>query len=146
MSKCIEKHVNSNVKIEPERIFLWSIQTAEGLKFLHSNRIIHRDIKPENLFLTHEDKIKIGDLGLAKMSRSSISKSNESKGFAGTENYMSPEMFAENPYSYKTDIWSLGCVVFELLYLKKAFSSFRVERKTENIAFEKSILTFIPKK
>lgn len=83
--------------------------------------VIHRDIKPENIFILNEGKtIKLGDFGLAKM----ITSLNEfAKTYVGTPYYMSPEVLMDNPYSPVCDIWSLGCVLFELCNLQPPFQA-----------------------
>lgn len=81
--------------------------------------IIHRDIKPENIFLLDLGKTaKLGDFGLAKML---TSQNDFAKTYVGTPYYMSPEVLMDNPYSPVCDIWSLGCVLFELCTLLPPF-------------------------
>lgn len=81
--------------------------------------IIHRDIKPDNIFLLDGGKtIKLGDFGLAKML---TSQNDFAKTYVGTPYYMSPEVLMDNPYSPVCDIWSLGCVLFELCNLLPPF-------------------------
>lgn len=83
--------------------------------------IIHRDIKPDNIFLLNSGKtIKVGDFGLAKML---TSQNDFAKTYVGTPYYMSPEVLMDNPYSPVCDIWSLGCVLFELCTLQPPFQA-----------------------
>ncbi|EGV63488.1 G2-specific serine/threonine protein kinase [Yamadazyma tenuis] len=83
--------------------------------------IIHRDIKPDNIFLLNAGKtIKLGDFGLAKML---TSQNDFAKTYVGTPYYMSPEVLMDNPYSPVCDIWSLGCVLFELCALQPPFQA-----------------------
>lgn len=83
--------------------------------------IIHRDIKPDNIFLLDSGKsIKLGDFGLAKML---TSQNDFAKTYVGTPYYMSPEVLMDNPYSPVCDIWSLGCVLFELCNLLPPFKA-----------------------
>lgn len=81
--------------------------------------IIHRDIKPENIFL-HENTVKLGDFGLAKML---TSQNDFAKTYVGTPYYMSPEVLMDNPYLPVCDIWSLGCVLYELCNLEPPFQA-----------------------
>ncbi|XP_029633672.1 eukaryotic translation initiation factor 2-alpha kinase 1-like isoform X2 [Octopus sinensis] len=96
-------------------------ETVEGLEFIHSRGIIHRDIKPANIFLQENFSVKIGDFGLAKRSYSSdsdVSKENFvslSVG-VGTSTYSAPEQLNSSNYDTKSDIYSLGLIVYELYY------------------------------
>lgn len=91
-----------------------------GLQYLHANRILHRDIKTINMFLAKDDMIKIGDLGVAKMLNQTA---NMAHTVVGTPYYLSPELCEEKPYNNKSDIWSLGCVLYELCTLKHPFEA-----------------------
>lgn len=83
--------------------------------------VIHRDIKPDNIFLLNSEKaVKLGDFGLAKML---TSLSQFAKTYVGTPYYMSPEVLMDEPYTPVCDIWSLGCVLFELCTLKPPFQA-----------------------
>lgn len=102
------------------KIWKFFIEMSLGLNYLHSNKILHRDIKTINMFLGKDDKIKIGDLGVAKLL-------NQTANFAhtvvGTPYYLSPELCEEKPYNHKSDIWSLGCVLYELCTFRHPFEA-----------------------
>lgn len=121
------------------------MQATQGLKKLHENRIIHRDIKPANIFLTADDKIKLGDLGISK-NISQFENNTDTFTLIGSRLYMSPEMLKGDYYSFNADIWSLGCVVYELLFLKTPFLASNDERNTDSLDFNDSILTAPTKK
>jgi serine/threonine-protein kinase len=88
-------------------------QTAEGLEEAHRNEIVHRDIKPENLIVNKRDQVKIMDFGLAQLaSRSKLTKTGST---LGTIAYMSPEQVQGEPTDHRTDIWSLGVVIYEMV-------------------------------
>ena len=91
-----------------------------SLKHSHDNKIIHRDLKTANIFLTSENSIKLGDFGLAKNLRNSNHMLNE---FMGTPLYLSPEIIENKAYSFKSDIWSLGIIFYEILNLSHPFKS-----------------------
>lgn len=94
----------------------WMIQLTEGIKALHQAKIIHRDIKPENIFLTGEtDEIRIGDLGISRK----IEENQRAKTRIGTPRYVSPELMDGTPYSFETDIWSLGVMLIEICTLRR---------------------------
>ncbi|MCX6568935.1 MAG: protein kinase [Candidatus Aminicenantes bacterium] len=90
-----------------------AIQVAEGLAEAHKKMIIHRDVKPGNIMLTEKGAAKVMDFGLAKaLGRSLITKEARTM---GTVAYMSPEQAQGRPVDYRTDIWSLGVVLYEML-------------------------------
>ncbi|XP_028715253.1 eukaryotic translation initiation factor 2-alpha kinase 3 [Peromyscus leucopus] len=101
------------------------LQIAEAVEFLHSKGLMHRDLKPSNIFFTMDDVVKVGDFGLV----TAMDQDEEEQtvltpmpayathtGQVGTKLYMSPEQIHGNNYSHKVDIFSLGLILFELLY------------------------------
>ncbi|XP_063604634.1 serine/threonine-protein kinase Nek4-like [Penaeus indicus] len=101
-----------------QRVIRWFIQITMALQYLHGHNILHRDLKTQNIFLTRSGLIKLGDFGIARILGSSIDMATT---MIGTPYYMSPELFAGLPYNYKSDIWALGCCLYELVTLKHAF-------------------------
>jgi serine/threonine-protein kinase ULK/ATG1 len=85
-------------------------EILKGIRYLYDNQIMHRDIKPAN-FLIHDHSIKISDFGFAK----SFEKQELSLTFCGSPLYMSPEILKHSPYTSKTDLWSLGVILYELV-------------------------------
>jgi NIMA (never in mitosis gene a)-related kinase len=101
--------------------FIWKlfIQISIGLYYIHSKKILHRDIKTLNIFLTKELNGKIGDLGVAKV----LEGTNHAITFIGTPYYVSPEMCQNKPYNEKSDIWALGCILYELITFCHPFTA-----------------------
>lgn len=110
---------------------LYFRQVIAGFKVLYHNRIIHRDIKPANILL-HEGVAKITDFGFARVIEGDMEKSGQfSK--VGTPLYMSPQILDDRKFSAKTDIWSLGMMLYEMLYGKTPWSADSPYKLLENI-------------
>ncbi|KZT63224.1 Pkinase-domain-containing protein [Daedalea quercina L-15889] len=80
-------------------------------------QILHRDLKPDNVFLDETNLVKLGDFGLSK----ALAQASFANTYVGTPYYMSPELMQEKAYDSKSDIWSLGCLIYELCALKPPF-------------------------
>eukprot|EP01022_Parablepharisma_sp_SALTPOND_P026542 TRINITY_DN64358_c6_g1_i1.p1 TRINITY_DN64358_c6_g1~~TRINITY_DN64358_c6_g1_i1.p1 ORF type:complete len:777 (-),score=149.79 TRINITY_DN64358_c6_g1_i1:12541-14871(-) len=102
------------------QILDWFTQICLGLKHVHDRKILHRDIKAQNVFLTSTNRCLLGDFGIAKIL-------SNTKGFArtmvGTPYYLSPEILESKHYSFQSDIWSLGVLLYELCALKPPFDA-----------------------
>ncbi|KAK8398640.1 hypothetical protein O3P69_004044 [Scylla paramamosain] len=103
-----------------DRVLDWFVQLCLAIKYIHDHKILHRDIKSQNIFLTDDGKIRLGDFGISKILNSS---SELARTCIGTPYYLSPEMCENKPYNNKSDIWALGCVLYEMLTLKHAFEA-----------------------
>jgi NIMA (never in mitosis gene a)-related kinase 1/4/5 len=90
------------------------------MKYVHDRKILHRDLKTQNIFLTANGDIKIGDFGIARVLQDTLDCAQTA---IGTPYYLSPEICQEKPYNQKSDIWSLGCILYELVTLKHAFDA-----------------------
>ncbi|XP_072548612.1 serine/threonine-protein kinase Nek11 isoform X2 [Salminus brasiliensis] len=95
----------------------WLVQLLLGVSYMHQRRILHRDLKAKNVFLKRNN-VKIGDFGVSCLLMGS---SDLATTFTGTPYYMSPEALSHRGYDSKSDIWSLGCILYEMCCLKHAF-------------------------
>ena len=120
---------------------------VEGLIFLHDHKIIHRDLKPENILMSFDgNSVKIGDFGISLWMKESQSKMktkifNHTRDFmkrsvAGTGIYMSPQVIMGKPYGYDCDIWSLGCIVFEMVGGIKPYCTLEKDKRVPNTDIE----------
>lgn len=101
----------------PEKeVWHFFIQIIRGLQALHDLKIVHRDIKCANLFLTKDGVIKLGDLNVSKVAKRGMLQTQ-----TGTPYYASPEVWKDKPYDSKSDIWSVGCVLYEMCALNPPF-------------------------
>ncbi|XP_015281315.1 PREDICTED: serine/threonine-protein kinase Nek11 [Gekko japonicus] len=106
-------------KIFPEsQIIEWFIQLLLGVNYMHERRILHRDLKAKNIFLKN-NLLKIGDFGVSRLLMGSCDLATT---FTGTPFYMSPEALQHQGYDTKSDIWSLGCILYEMCCLDHAFT------------------------
>ncbi len=87
-----------------------------GLKKLHELKVFHRDIKSANLFLEKDGTTRLGDMNVSKVAKAGFLYTQ-----TGTPYYASPEVWNDKPYNSKSDIWSLGCVLYETLTLHPPF-------------------------
>jgi NIMA (never in mitosis gene a)-related kinase len=108
----------------------WFRQICLGLKYIHDRKIIHRDIKSLNIFLTAQGLIQIGDFGVAKVLQHTTQKAGTA---IGTVSYMAPEILEEEPYSYSSDVWSLGVLLYEMCALKLPFEAKNLPALIRNI-------------
>jgi len=106
-------------ELDAERVMDIATEIAEGLRAAHDKGIVHRDIKPSNIMVTADGKIKITDFGLAKIGAGmNLTKSGTT---VGTVSYMSPEQVRGEPVDRRSDIWSFGVVLYEMLTSQRPF-------------------------
>jgi NIMA (never in mitosis gene a)-related kinase len=117
----ISTHKNIKIYISEKEIWSYLVQILQGMKVLHDNKIMHRDLKSANIFLKN-GQIKLGDFNVSKELNEGFLNTQ-----TGTPYYASPEVWSEKPYDFKSDIWSVGCIIYELCALKLPFRGRDIE-------------------
>jgi NIMA (never in mitosis gene a)-related kinase len=130
LTKQIETHKHSRVTFPEKQVLKWFTQSAMALNYIHDRHILHRDLKPSNFFLSKNGNVKIGDFGIAKALSNANAYANTQ---IGTPYYLSPEVCQEKPYSWGSDIWALGCILYELCALKVPFEATSVPSLVQKI-------------
>ena len=119
LSEFLNKNKKTKYLLKEDLIWNIFLKITIGLATLHKNKILHRDLKTLNIFMTKNLDIKIGDFGVAKI----LSKSGFAKTIIGTPYYLSPELCDEKPYNEKSDVWALGCILYELSTYRHPFNA-----------------------
>lgn len=120
LKRQLRKAQERGVGFEERVIWKYFSQICDAIHHMHDRRIMHRDLKPANIFLTLDGTVKVGDLGLSReLSEHTIQAHSK----VGTPLYMSPEVLRGDGYDFKSDVWSLGCLLYELAMLKSPFKS-----------------------
>ena len=117
LAKRIQEQKKKGKYFNEKDIWRVFIQLVKGLKSLHDLEILHRDIKSSNIFLFSDGTAKLGDLNVCKILSNNVLGRTQ----AGTPSYAAPEVWMEKPYGLKSDIWSLGCVLYEIISLHCPF-------------------------
>ena len=118
LSNVIENHFKENTYILEEAIIGYIAEMSMGIECIHRYNVIQHDLKPANILLDHYGHIKIGDFGASSVLHR---ESQYARDIIGTVNYMSPEMLDEKKHDLSSDIWSLGCICFQLCTLNPPY-------------------------
>eukprot|EP00474_Spongospora_subterranea_P010745 CRZ11203.1 hypothetical protein [Spongospora subterranea] len=113
--------LKARTKIPEARVMRWFAQIALGLNEIHNRSFMHRDIKPSNILLDAGGNAKLGDFGLTNnVGGASIDESYRGT-ICGTPGFLSPELERSDKYNVKSDVWALGCTLYEILALRSVF-------------------------
>ena len=124
----IKNNLKKSLFFSEKTIWHWIIQLLEGINYLHENGIMHRDLKSANLFLLKNGTLKIGDLNVSIISKNGIAYTQ-----TGTPYYAPPEIWKDHPYDFKCDIWSAGCIIYEICTLHPPFRGTNFRELFNNI-------------
>ena len=124
----IQSRLKSKRYFKETEIWAVFIQLITGLRYLHGHNIVHRDLKTANIFLTKNNICKLGDLNVSKIAKSGMLYTQ-----TGTPFYASPEVWEEKPYDIKSDIWSIGCILYEMCCLTPPFKGKNLNLVYQNI-------------
>lgn len=116
--RIINQNLKARTRIKEADIWKALIDITRGLKSLHDKKILHRDLKAANIFISAEGTYKLGDLNVSKVLKKGLAYTQ-----TGTPYYASPEVWQDLPYDMKSDIWSLGCVIYEMAALEPPFKA-----------------------
>ena len=111
LAQKVERYKRRKSYIEEDVIWRYLIQALKALEYIHERNICHRDIKTANSFLAEDGSVKMGDMNVSKKL-----KRGQLQTQIGTPYYMSPEIWNNRPYDATSDIWSLGCMIYEVSY------------------------------
>ena len=127
LSRALRKRQAQRKLLPEDLIWSYFIQIARGLQALHSQKILHRDVKTANVLRMSGEIVKLGDLGVAKLMKNNMTNTQ-----IGTPHYMPPEVWRNRPYTFNSDVWALGCVLFEMCTFTVPFEA----RSMEELRFK----------
>jgi NIMA (never in mitosis gene a)-related kinase len=130
LTKRIENAKRERKPIPEEQVLKWFTQAILALKYIHDRHILHRDLKPQNFFLAKDGTLKMGDFGIAKVLDCTLALARTQ---IGTPYYLSPELCKEKPYAWPSDIWAMGCILFEMCAMKVPFDGKSISQLVQNI-------------
>eukprot|EP00935_MAST-01C_sp_MAST-1C-sp1_P000030 g30.t1 len=123
-----------NSPLPEKQVLDWFVQICLALKHVHDRKILHRDLKTQNVFLTAAGAVKLGDFGIARVLSGTMECCQTA---IGTPYSFSPEICSEQAYNSKSDIWSLGCVLYEMLTFDRPFKGATLQQLVIKILYGK---------
>lgn len=120
LSDRIKKYRQQNRSFSQDQVVRWFTQAVLALKYIHDQHILHRDLKSGNFFLSKSDNIKLGDFGIAKVLECTAACAQTQ---IGTPYYLSPEICQGKPYAWSSDIWAMGCILYEMCARRVPFDA-----------------------
>ena len=128
LSSKIKDMLKKHLQFEENTIWSILIQILDGLNYLHKSSVIHRDLKSANIFLTKKGIVKIGDLNVSIIAKKQLAVTQ-----TGTPYYAAPEIWDNETYNNKCDIWSVGCIIYEMASLHVPFRGTSIQQLYRNI-------------
>jgi NIMA (never in mitosis gene a)-related kinase len=114
----IKRYKRAGKKFGEEDIWKYFVQMATGLAYLHKHNVIHRDLKPGNIFCYSSSHLQLGDLGCSLLIKDKLPRNQ-----VGTPYYMAPEVWKQVRYNEKSDVWSIGVILFEMCAMRTPFTA-----------------------
>ncbi|KAG2435593.1 hypothetical protein HYH02_011885 [Chlamydomonas schloesseri] len=118
LAAAIQRRQAEKKPFSEDEIMFWFVQIVLALYHVHGRNVLHRDLKSQNIFIAEGNLLKLGDFGIARVLNSDTELART---VIGSPYYLSPEICEDRPYNRKSDVWSLGCVLYELSTLRRAF-------------------------
>lgn len=115
----------------PEALILtWLVELASAVHYCHSRKVLHRDLKTANIFLSADSTLRLGDFGIARVLKYTL---EQAKTVLGTPYYLSPELAQGRPYNGKSDVWAIGCILYELAMQRHPFDGSSIQSLVRRI-------------
>jgi len=134
LSAQIDAATRKRTPLEERKVLHCVTQSVLALKYLHAKHILHRDLKPSNIFLTRSGDVRLGDFGMSKVMSCTGAYART---FVGTPYYVSPEVIQEKPYAWPADVWSMGCIWFQMCARRVPFEARNITELAQKILYGK---------